>query len=175
MKPAAAIMAIIVCAGLGGCGLSMTQQRKLKTYAPTTLWADGTSARPLPAGVVAQGDVARAAIEKTPPPATDELLARGRERFDIYCAPCHGLAGDADGIIVAHGFPRPPSYHIDRLLAAPAQHFYDVITDGYGVMYSYADRVDPHDRWAVTAYIRALQMSRRATVAQVPDAAEKLR
>ena len=122
---------------------------------------------------MAQGDVARAAAEKTPPPVTAALLGARARTFGIYCSPCHGLAGDGDGIIVAHGFPAPPSYHIDRLLAAPAQHFYDVITDGYGVMYSYADRVDPHDRWAIAAYIRALQLSRRATVAQVPDAAER--
>jgi mono/diheme cytochrome c family protein len=160
---------------LGGCGVSMTEQPKLKTYAPTRIWADGTSARPLPADVVAQGDGARAAAAAMSPPATDELLARGRERFDIYCAPCHGLAGDGDGIIVAHGFPAPPSYHVARLLAAPTQHFYDVITHGYGVMYSYADRVEPRDRWAIAAYIRALQLSRRATVAQVPDVKDILR
>jgi len=160
---------------LAGCGLSMTEQRKYKTYAPAKLWSDGTSARPLPDGVVAQGDVERAAAAATPPPVDDALLARGRERFGIHCAPCHGLAGDGDGIIVAHGFPRPPSYHIDRLLAAPAQHFVDVITHGYGVMYAYADRVEPHDRWAIAAYIRALQLSRRAKVAQVPDAERLLK
>lgn len=172
----ASFVALAACGlALAGCGLSMTEQRKLKTYAPTSLWRDGTSARPLPANVVAQGDLARAAAEQTPPPVTEALLERGRQRFDIFCSPCHGLAGDGDGVIVAHGFPRPPSYHEDRLLAAPAQHFYDVMTSGYGVMFSYADRVPPHDRWAIAAYIRALQLSRRATVAQVPDADEKLR
>ena len=172
-----AIAAAIAVAGLtlADCDLSMTQQRKLTTDAPTSLWPDGTSARPLPAHVVAQGDVASATEAKTPPPVTPALLARGRERFGIFCAPCHGLAGDGDGIIVAHGFPAPPSYHIDRLLAAPAQHFYDVMTNGYGVMFSYADRVDPQDRWAIAAYIRALQLSRRTTVAAVPDAAEHIR
>jgi mono/diheme cytochrome c family protein len=159
---------------LAGCDLSMTEQRKFKTYAPAGLWSDGTSARPLPEHVVAQGDVARAAAEKDPPPVDDDLLARGRARFDVYCAPCHGLAGDGDGVIVAHGFPGPPSYHVDRLVAAPAQHFVDVITRGYGVMYSFADRVEPHDRWAIAAYIRALQLSRRANVAQVPEARTKL-
>ena len=134
MRGFAVIACLLSCAAaLAGCDLSMTEQRKLATYAPSTLWADGTSARPLPDHVVAQGAVERTAAEKTPPPVTTALLARGRERFDIFCAPCHGLAGDGDGIIVAHGFPAPPSYHIDRLLAAPAQHFYDVITDGYGV------------------------------------------
>jgi mono/diheme cytochrome c family protein len=172
MRRAATIVALALL--LAGCDLSMTQQRKFKTYSPASLWSDGTSARPLPAHTVAQGDVARAAGEKSPPPVDDALLARGRARFDVYCAPCHGLAGDGDGIIVAHGFPRPPSYHIDRLVAAPTQHFVDVITRGYGVMYAYADRVDPHDRWAIAAYIRALQLTRRATVAQVPDAGTKL-
>jgi mono/diheme cytochrome c family protein len=160
---------------LAACDLSMTQQRKFTTYASTSLWPDGTSARPLPNHVVAQGDVTRAAEAKTPPPITAELLARGQERYGVFCTPCHGLAGDGDGIIVAHGFPAPPSYHIDRLAAAPAQHFYDVMTNGYGVMFGYADRVAPRDRWAIAAYIRALQLSRRATVAQVPDAAEKIR
>jgi mono/diheme cytochrome c family protein len=165
----------VVSLSLTACDLSMTQQRKLTTYAPTSLWPDGSSARPLPAHVVAQGDVERAEEAKTAPPVTAELLTRGQERFGIFCAPCHGLAGDGDGIIVAHGFPAPPSYHIDRLVAAPARHFYDVMTNGYGVMFSYADRVSPHDRWAITAYIRALQLSRRATVAEVPDAAEHIR
>ncbi len=167
----------LVVAGLAlsACDLSMTQQRKFTSYAPSSLWPDGTSARALPDNVVAQGDVARAAAAKAPPPITDALLARGQERFGIFCAPCHGAAGDGDGIIVAHGFPAPPSYHIDRLLAAPPQHFFDVMTRGYGVMFSYADRVDVHDRWAIAAYIRALQLSRRATVTDVPDAAEKIR
>jgi mono/diheme cytochrome c family protein len=172
---AVAVSLVVAGSVLSACDLSMTQQRKLTTYAPTTLWPDGTAARPLPDNVVAQGDVARAIAGKTAPPVTAELLTRGRERYGIFCSPCHGLAGDGDGVIVAHGFPQPPSYHIDRLLAAPAQHFYDVMTHGYGVMFSYADRLDPHDRWAVAAYIRALQLSRRATVAQVPDAAKNIR
>jgi mono/diheme cytochrome c family protein len=175
MRPAPLIL-ILACAGLlAGCDVSMTEQRKLSPNSPTALWPDGTTARPLPEGVVAQGDVGRAAEAKNPPPVTEALLARGRERFGIFCAPCHGLAGDGDGVIVHHGFPAPPSYHIDRLLAAPAQHFYDVITNGYGVMFSYGDRVPPHDRWAIAAYIRALQLSRRAKVAEVPDAAEHIR
>ncbi len=110
-----------------------------------------------------------------PPPVTDALLARGRERYDIYCAPCHGLSGDADGIIVHHGFPAPPSYHSAALLKAPASTFFDAITNGYGVMYSYAARISPRDRWAIVAYIRALQLSRHAKLADVPDAAEHLR
>jgi mono/diheme cytochrome c family protein len=163
------------CLTLAGCDLSMTRQRKLGAYAPTPIWSDGTSARPPPAGVVAQGDVEREDAAKNPPTVDAILLTRGQQRFGIFCAPCHGIAGDGDGVIVAHGFPRPPSYFEHRLAAAPAQHFYDVITNGYGVMFSYADRVDPHDRWAIAAYIRALQLSRRAKVADVPDAAEHVR
>ncbi len=93
------------------------------------------------------------------PTVTPELLERGRQRFEIYCSVCHGLAGYGDGPVVQRGFPAPPSYHIDRLRQAPNQHFYDVITHGYGVMFSYAQRVGPADRWAIVAYIRALQAS----------------
>ncbi len=174
-RPILFLSLAVACLTLGACDLSMNEQRKLGTYAPTSIWTNGTSARPLPDGVIAQGDVDRASAAKNPPPVDTALLTRGRERFDIFCAPCHGLAGDGDGIIVAHGFPRPPSYFEDRLAAAPAQHFYDVITKGYGVMFSYADRIGPHDRWAIAAYLRALQVSRRAKVADVPDAAEHLR
>ncbi len=166
------------CAVLGllvaGCDVSMTQQNRYGTQTPAALWPDDTSARPLPAHVVAQGDVAREEAAKTAPPATPELLARGKERFEIYCSPCHGLAGDGDGIVVRRGFPAPPSYHGARLLAAPASHFFDVITRGYGAMYPYADRIDPHDRWAIVAYIRALQLQRRAAAALVPEAEQKL-
>jgi mono/diheme cytochrome c family protein len=164
----------LLAALLSGCDVSMTQQNKYGTYSPATLWRNGTSARPLPAHTVAQGDLARDRAAKNPPPVTPALLARGRERFGIYCTPCHGLAGDGDGMIVRRGFPAPPSYHEARLLAAPAAHFYDVITHGYGAMFSYADRVDPHDRWAIVAYIRALQLQRHASVALAPEAAEKL-
>jgi mono/diheme cytochrome c family protein len=102
------------------------------------------------------------------PPVTMALLERGRQRFDIYCAPCHGRFGDGNGMIVQRGFPHPPSYYSDALRNAPSQHFYDVITNGYGVMFSYADRVEPADRWAIVAYIRALQASASASAADVP-------
>ena len=167
-------LALVMALPLAGCGLSMTEQRKYATYAPATLWPDGTSARPLPENVVAQGDRERHEEERNPPPISLALIERGRERYGIYCAPCHGLAGDGDGVIVAHGFPAPPSYHIDRLLAAPAQHFYDVISDGYGVMYAYRDRVEPRDRWAIAAYVRALQLARRAKIAEIPEAKDML-
>ena len=103
-----------------------------------------------------------------PPPVTMALLKRGQQRFDIDCSPCHGLAGDGNGMIVQRGFPHPPSYDVARLRDAPNQHFYDVITHGYGLMYPYADRVKPADRWAITAYIRALQASAGAKLSDVP-------
>lgn len=103
-----------------------------------------------------------------PPPMSAQLLQRGRQRFDIFCAPCHGLAGQGDGMVARRGFPSPPSYHIDRLRNAPDAHFFSVITHGYGAMYPYADRVPVNDRWAIIAYIRALQLSQHATVDDVP-------
>ncbi|MEZ5786445.1 MAG: cytochrome c [Xanthobacteraceae bacterium] len=160
---------------LAGCGdQSMRLQPRYPTYAPAYVWADDAAARPLPAGVVARGDRARAAALAEPPKVDSALLQRGQERYGIYCSPCHGLAGDGDGMIVQRGFPQPPSYHLPRLRQAPARHFVDVITRGYGIMYSYAARVEPRDRWAIAAYIRALQLSRHAEVAQLPDAREKL-
>lgn len=100
-----------------------------------------------------------------PYPVTMQLLQRGQERFQIYCEPCHSPLGDGDGMVARRGFPHPPSYHIERLRAAPDRHFYDVITNGYGIMYSYGDRVTPEDRWAIVAYIRALQRSQGARLA----------
>jgi mono/diheme cytochrome c family protein len=122
---------------------------------------------PVP-GTVARGDLERdrAAAEK--PRLTAELLARGRVAHDIFCAPCHARTGDGYGMIVRRGMPRPPSYHDDRLRAESDQHFFDVITKGYGVMYSHAARVPPQDRWAIIAYIRALQLSQHASIDDVP-------
>ena len=125
-----------------------------------------------------QHTVARGQTEFTPQPAiTRGLLDRGKARFEIYCAACHGFAGDGDGVVVQRGFLPPPSYHSARLRAEPLEHFFDVITQGSGAMYSYADRVDAQDRWAIAAYIRALQLSRHAEArklsAQDKDELEK--
>jgi mono/diheme cytochrome c family protein len=106
--------------------------------------------------------------ETDPTELRKSLLRRGRERFDIYCSVCHGRAGDGDGMIVRRGFRRPPSYHTDRLQQAPAGHFYDVVTNGFGAMPSYASRIDVADRWAIVAYIRALQLSQNARWDDVP-------
>lgn len=143
---------------------NMANQPKLNPYelpygARTTWPVDP------PANAIARDDDAKA---PSPPPVTLALLERGRQRFDINCSPCHGRDGEGNGMIVQRGFPRPPSYFIDRLRNVPSQHFYDVITHGYGVMYSYADRVQPADRWAIAAYIRALQASTDAPASAVP-------
>jgi mono/diheme cytochrome c family protein len=119
----------------------------------------------VPDGIVEYRDSAAQA-----PPLTFALLERGQERFRIYCTPCHSELGDGHGMIVQRGFPPPPSYHIDRLREAPIEHFYEVMTQGFGAMYPFADRVSPQDRWAIAAYIRALQKSHAVNVADVPPA-----
>jgi mono/diheme cytochrome c family protein len=154
---------------LSGCGdQSMTQQNRYGTYTAAASFPNGTEAQPLPEGVM-ETDAARTNQSTKPPQVDAALIARGRERFDIFCSPCHGFSGNGDGIVVQRGFPHPPSYHSERLRRAPSQHLFDVITDGYGVMYSFASRVEPRDRWAIVAYVRALQESQRAKVAYIPD------
>lgn len=122
------------------------------------------------------GTVARNAADAPvpqPQKISAEILARGRQRFDIYCAPCHAESGDGEGMIVQRSFPKPPVLFSEELIKAKAQHFYDVITNGHGVMYAYADRVSPADRWAITAYIRALQRSQHAKVADLEEQDKK--
>lgn len=170
-----ALICLAVVLPLAACeDHSMTQQNRYITYAPAGLFLNNSEAQPLPAGVVAQGDLDRVAQSVKPPAVDAALLARGHQRYDIYCSPCHGLAGNGDGMVVQRGFPAPPSYHIARLRAAPPQHLFDVITSGYGAMYSYASRVEPHDRWAIVAYIRALQQSRGAKLVDMPNLRSKL-
>jgi mono/diheme cytochrome c family protein len=143
---------------LSGCD-DMLSQQNAKRYDPDTLIV-----RPAE-GIVPFGE------RQAPPPALDlALLQRGRERFRIDCTPCHGERGDGNGMVVQRGFPAPPSYHTDRLRAVPTQHFYDVITHGYGAMYSFADRVSPRDRWAIAGYIRALQLSQHALARDLANA-----
>lgn len=156
------IVALGLAATLAACD-QMAQQPKDKDYADRDPANERVSPVP-PAGTVARTDLTTAV-----PPVTLALLQRGQERFDIYCSPCHGRDGDGHGMIVERGFPQPPSYHIDRLRSAPVAHFVDVITNGYGAMYSYAARVDPADRWAIAAYIRALQASQNVAAADLPD------
>lgn len=154
---------LVIALMLGGChqNLTMSNQKKLHEYERSIVFRNGKVLQIPPAGSVArEQDVADVLAEK--PPMSLALVQRGRERFNIFCSECHGFGGDADGMVVKRGFPRPPSFHEARLVNAPDEHFVDVITNGYGVMYSYADRVPPADRWAITAYIRALQRMKPA-------------
>lgn len=151
------------------CDQSMENQAKYEVWEPAALFRDGmVMQHPVP-GTIARGELAYRAAVTERPELTLALVQRGRERFDVFCSPCHSLTGDGNGMIVQRGFPHPPSFHTERLRAAPTDHFIDVITHGYGVMYSYADRVPPPDRWAIAAYIRALQLSQHAEVASLPE------
>ncbi len=169
-----ASLLLLLPLALAACKLDMERQRRFNTFGQAAPLPHGAEAQLPPEGTVPRGAAARAQAASVPPPVTAALLARGRERFDIACAPCHGPQGDGDGMIPRRGFPHPPSYHSARLRAAPADYIYGVITKGYGVMYGYADRVEPADRWAIIAYIRALQLSRSVDVAAVPDVAGHL-
>lgn len=155
MRAAIAIGLTLACAG---CDLSMTRQARPAPARSADLWPGGPQIAAPPEGVQPVDASARAAAEKRPP-LTLALLERGRDRYRIYCQPCHGARGRGDGPVVQRGFPAPPSYDLPRLLAAPAGHIYDVQTKGYGLMFSYADRLTPPDRWAVAAYVRALQLA----------------
>ena len=174
---------------LSGCERvmrDMYEQPRLDPGEPSTLFPNGKASRaPVPGTVLrAMGDLAAtssgrrgerevaervAAYEATTlPPVTEQLLRRGQQRYTIYCLPCHSPVGDGDGPVVRRGFPAPPSYHQPRLREAPDRYFFEVITHGYGVMVPYADRVTPEDRWAIVAYIRALQLSQHAPAAVLP-------
>jgi mono/diheme cytochrome c family protein len=156
------------------CRKGMVDQQKIKPLAEDTFFSDARGSRVPPAHTVARnqlpddeqfftGKIGNDLAATFPVPITRELLVRGRERFDIDCAVCHGRTGEGDGMVVQRGFPQPPSFHEQRLREAPPGHFFDVITNGYGVMYPYASRVSAEDRWAITAYIRALQLSEHAS------------
>jgi cytochrome c553 len=176
----------ILASALAGCRLDMHVQPKYVTEQPTDFFHDGRSERPVVPGTVARGQLRVDELLYTgkengvpsnrfPFPITRADLERGRERFNIYCTPCHDYTGNGDGMIVQRGLSHPPSYHIDRLRNVPVGHFVDVMTNGFGAMYSYASRVSPADRWRIAAYIRALQLSQYAPVEDVPpDERQKL-
>jgi mono/diheme cytochrome c family protein len=168
---------------LSGCERQMHDMYGQARFDPdegSSLWHDGRADRPPVPGTVAvaTGDIAgtssgrhaQAESTATQPPTTKSLLVRGQDRYSIYCLPCHSPVGDGDGPVARRGFPHPPTYHQPRLRNATDQYLFDVITNGHGVMYGYADRVAPQDRWAIVAYIRALQLSQNAQVAQLPAA-----
>ena len=156
-----AALLLLVPALLSGCDLSMKSQAKPGTQTSPDLWPGGPARQAPPAGTIAEDTPAAMLALTTPPPLTKALIDRGQQRYDIFCVVCHGRTGDADGPVVKHGFPPPPSFHIPRLVAAPPAYIVQVITQGHGVMYSYADRVAPRDRWAIAAYIKTLQRARQ--------------
>ena len=190
MRPAVRIVLLLgLLAGCERARQDMYDQPRYKPFAASTLFPDGASARTPPAGTQArarggfadssggrqgtaavQTDIAAEQAQSNPYPVDLRLLERGRDRYMIYCLPCHSPVGDGDGLVVRRGFPAPPSFHQDRLRNAPDRHIYDVITHGYGVMVPYADRVEPADRWAIVAFIRALQLSQNAPADSLPPA-----
>lgn len=158
---------VVLCGLLAGCDQNMDEQPRYSEYSRAPLFRGSVLRRP-PENTVARDDLEREKASNTKPVLSGELLARGRERFGIFCSPCHGAGGDGTGMVVQRGMPRPTSYHDDRLRTVEDQYFFDVITNGRGAMYSYAARVPPADRWAIVAYIRALQLSRQASLDDVP-------
>src|SRR6185437_3764279 len=175
-----AIMALGAALLTVACTQKMAVQPYNRPYTSSDVFADGSSARPIPADTVARGhtrddtllftgkDSSGQDSTQFPFPVTRDVLQRGRDRFEIYCAPCHGYTGDGDGVVVQRGFNPPPSYNTDRLRAAPVGHFFDVATNGFGAMPSYSAQIPVNDRWAIVAYIRALQLSQHASVDDAP-------
>jgi len=170
-----ALCAIVVLS----CRQDMHDQPKYEPLERSTFFGDERSARPIVEGTVARGHLrdnpeyftgknGEAFVTTFPLEITEDLIQRGKERYQIFCTPCHGALGDGLGMIVRRGFKRPPSFHIDRLRQSPPGYFYDVMTNGFGAMSSYAEQVPVQDRWAIAAYVRALQLSQHATIDDVP-------
>jgi mono/diheme cytochrome c family protein len=164
---------LLLAAAAGGCGQNMEDQPKYDEYEPAGLFKNGRVLQAPVAGTVARGDLARDTQTSAKPVLDRALLERGRHEHNVFCAPCHSRTGEGNGMVVQRGMPRPPSYHTDELRKASDRHLFDVITDGYGVMYSYASRISARDRWAVIAYIRALQLSQNARLDDIPEAERK--
>jgi mono/diheme cytochrome c family protein len=168
---------------LAGCSLKqdMALQPKNRPLSPSDFFSDGRSERPLVENTVARGSFVNEALfagkdsNAFPLPVAQELLERGEGRYKIFCTPCHGLQGDGNGMVVMRGMKHPPTFHQDRLRQSPNGYFYDVITNGFGAMYGYSAQINPRDRWAIVAYVRALQLSRNAKIAELPaDVREKV-
>jgi mono/diheme cytochrome c family protein len=166
-----------------GCRQNMHNQNKLEPYEASAFFADGQGSRQTPAGTVPRNAFGETIAPYTglaltppmtpqamqaPPPVTLALLKRGQERYNVFCSPCHSRVGDGLGMIVRRGYKQPPSFHEPRLRSAPAEYFVTTMTEGFGVMPSYAEEVSPEDRWAIAAYIRALQYSQNAHLAEIP-------
>ena len=162
-----------------GCRQDMHDQPKYQPLERSSFFEDGRASRPLLAGTIARGHLredehlytgksGKDPVSTFPFPISEKVIKRGQERFNIYCSPCHDRIGTGLGMVVRRGMRQPPSYHNDRLREAPVGYFYDVITNGFGAMADYSAQVEPADRWAIVAYIRVLQRSQHATVADVP-------
>lgn len=187
MRPARLLALLVLVAAAGpGCRQDMHDQPKLKPLRPSAFFADGRGARPAIEGTVARGTLPRDEVVTTgkvggervreaPVTVTPALLARGRAQYDAFCSVCHDRVGTGRGMIVQRGFRQPTSFHTDRLRAETDGYFFEVITNGFGVMPKYAQQITPGDRWAIVAYVRALQLSQHATLADVPpDARARL-
>lgn len=164
---------------LAACGRNMSEQPSLRAYESSPFFEDGAGFRPIPEGTVSRetgafdesfftGQDASGLLAEPPVEVNLELLVRGQERYDIFCAVCHDFDGSGQGMIVKRGFPQPTSFHDPRLRQAPAGYFFSAMTNGFGRMYPYASRVPAEDRWAITAYIRALQLSQFASSDDLP-------
>jgi mono/diheme cytochrome c family protein len=162
-----------------GCRQDMHDQPRYKPYAGSAFFGDGRSARPLLPGTVARGHLrddehlytgrsGAALAEELPFPVTEDVLRRGRERYEIFCTPCHGQTGGGDGMIVRRGYRRPASFHVDRLRGEPVGYLFDVMTRGFGAMPDYASQIEPKDRWAIAAYVRVLHLSQHAAAKDLP-------
>ena len=175
------LVACCLVAGLlaAGCRQDMHDQPKVKPYAKSEFFADRRSARPLVDGTIARGRLRDDPVLYTgkadgkpvdafPFAVTADVMARGQERFDIFCSPCHGRTGDGDGMIVRRGYRKPPTFHQDRLRQAPPGYTFDVITSGFGAMPDYAQQIPVRDRWAIAAYIKALQRSQHTDAGTLP-------
>jgi hypothetical protein len=187
IKPSCILWVALGLAFLTACDMQdMYQQPKYTPLESSDSFNDGRSARPLEPDTVAQGQLRTNTLfyagksdgkyaTALPMPLTMQLLKRGHERYDIYCAPCHDRIGNGNGMIVQRGFRSPASFHIQRLRDAPIGHFYDVMSNGFGAMADFSAQITPEDRWAIAVYIRALQLSQHATLADVPpDQKQKL-
>jgi cytochrome c553 len=187
-RPAACLLVAALPAllafGAAGCRNDMREQNKVSPYEESRFFADHSSARPLPAHTVARGEArldetfytglrGNQPVNELPYPVTRDLLLRGRERYDIFCSPCHDRSGGGRGMIVQRGYKQPPAYTEDRLRNAPVGYFFSVISLGYGVMPSYAAQIPVADRWAIAAYIRVLQYRQGARLADLPPAARQ--
>ena len=181
LMTACATAFLFLTAGCQYLRQDMANQPKNRPLSPSEFFPDGRSERPLVENTVAHGSIANDELfvpkdsNAFPLPVSQELLERGEERYKIFCAPCHGLQGDGNGMIAIRGMKHPPTYHQDRLRQAANGYFYDNITNGFGAMYGYSAQIPPRDRWAIIAYVRALQLSRNAKAADLPaELREKL-